>query len=160
MENTHKSSIIIILLSVIFVMTIGYASLTEAISFTKDKTPSWNVHIKEISIQNQINSGQNIIATVQDDNLSANFKAKLENKNSSVTYNVTVKNEGTINAKLDTITFSNKNENIKFEYHNINIGDVIKSGKQQNFTVKIINKNANQINNISDLDMFLGYTNL
>ena len=100
MEDMHKSSLIMILLAVVFVMAIGYAafSTTLNINGTAQITSSWDVHIEDIAI----------------------------------------KNGGTLDAKLESITFvDSDNEAIVASYSGISQNDVIEAGRTQTFTITV-----------------------
>lgn len=140
MEDSHKTSLILILLAVVVVMAVGYAAFAQQLNITgtAEITSTWDVHIEEISVASELNQGKNISATVASDKLSVNFQAELVIPSSSVTYNVTVKNSGTIDAKLDSLLFDNsQNEAIKYSYSGIALNDVIESGGTQTFTVTV-----------------------
>lgn len=140
MEDSHKTSLILILLAVVVVMAVGYAAFAQQLNITgtAEITSTWDVHIEEISVASELNQGKNISATVASDKLSVNFQAELVIPSSSVTYNVTVKNSGTIDAKLDSLLFDNsQNEAIKYSYSGIALNDVIESGETQTFTVTV-----------------------
>lgn len=163
MEDFHKSSLIMVLLAVVFVMAIGYAAFSQNLNITGNAqiTSSWDVHIEEISVASEQNQGKNIGATVSEDKLSVNFQAELVVPESSVTYNITVKNGGTIDAKLDSINFDDsQNEAIQFSYNGIQLNDTIESGSTQTFTVTVtFNPSYTQTPPVttSDLTMTLGY---
>ncbi len=140
MEDSHKTSLILILLAVVVVMAVGYAAFAQQLNITgtAEINSTWDVHIEEISVASELNQGKNVSTTVASDKLSVNFQAELVIPSSSVTYNVTVKNGGTINAKLDSLLFDNsQNEAIKYSYSGIALNDVIESGETQTFTVTV-----------------------
>ena len=140
MDETHKSSLILILLAVVFVMAVGYSAFVQSLNITGTATidSTWDVHIENIEVANEINQGKNVSATVGDDKLSADFKATLIIPSSAVTYNITVKNSGTVDAKLNSLIFDNSlNDAIKYTYSNIAQNDVIESNQTQTFSVTV-----------------------
>lgn len=140
MEDSHKSSLILILLAVVVVMAIGYAAFTQALNIEGSAhiTSKWDVHIEEIAVANEINRGKNISATVSEDKLSADMQTELIMPGSSVTYNITVKNSGTLDAKLSVLNFNDSNnEAIIFSHSGIAINDEIKSNQTQTFSVTV-----------------------
>ena len=163
MEDMHKSSIIMVLLAVVFVMAIGYAAFAQQLTIngSAEITSTWDVHIEDIALNAEILDGKNISASVGDDTLSANFQAELVSPGSGVTYNVTVRNGGTIDAKLDSITFTDSNNDaIQYSYTGINQNDVITAGNTQTFTVTVkFNDTYTQTpaSTTSDVTMQLGY---
>ena len=163
MEDFHKSSLILVLLSVVFVMAIGYAAFSQDLIVTSNAqiTTKWDIHIEEISVASEVNRGKNIKATVGDDKLSASFETELIMPSSAVTYNITVKNGGTIDSKLNSLSFNDsQNEAIQFSYSGIQINDVLNSGASQTFTVTVtFNPDYTHYPDVttSNLTMALGY---
>lgn len=163
MEDFHKSSLIMVLLAVVFVMAVGYAAFSQQLTINGSAqiTSTWDVHIEEISVASEQNQGKNISATVAQDKLSVSFQTELVVPASSVTYNITVKNGGTIDAKLDSLVFNDSNnEAIKYSYSGINLDDVIESGESQTFTVTVsFNDQYTTTPEVktSELTMTLGY---
>ena len=140
MEDMHKSSLIMVLVAVVLVMAIGYAAFAQALTIngTAEITSKWDVHIEDIAVNHEILDGKNVSATVGDDKLSATFQAELISPGSGVTYNITVKNAGTLDAKLDTITFnSDNNDAIQYSYSGINQNDVINADGTKTFTITV-----------------------
>lgn len=140
MEDMHKSSIIMVLLAVVFVMAIGYAAFSQQLTIngTASIDSSWDVHIEDIAVNGTTLDGKNVSATVGEDKLSASFQAELVSPGSSVTYDVTVKNGGTLDAKLDSIVFTDSNNDaIQYSYSGISQNDVIDAGRTQTFTITV-----------------------
>ena len=50
MDETHKSSLILILLAVVFVMAVGYSAFAQSLNITGSATidSTWDVHIENI----------------------------------------------------------------------------------------------------------------
>ena len=140
MEDIRKSSVILVLLAVVLIMAIGYAAFAQQLTIngSAEITSKWDVHIEDIAVASELLDGKNVSATVGENNLSATFSAELVSPGSGVTYNVTVRNSGTLDAKLDSITFtSSNNDAIQYSYAGINENDVIDAGAAQTFTVTV-----------------------
>ena len=163
MEDMHKSSIIMVLLAVVFVMAIGYAAFSQQLTIngTASIDSSWDVHIEDIAVNGTTLDGNNVSATVGDDKLSASFQAELVSPGSSVTYDVTVKNGGTLNAKLESITFTDDNNDaIEYSYAGITQNDVINVDGTQTFTVTVKFNDtytSTPANKTSNLTMYLSF---
>ena len=163
MEDMHKSSIIMVLLAVVFVMAIGYATFSQQLTIngTASIDSSWDVHIEDIAVNGTTLDGNNVSATVGDDKLSASFQAELVSPGSSVTYDVTVKNGGTLNAKLESITFTDDNNDaIEYSYAGITQNDVINVDGTQTFTVTVKFNDtytSTPANKTSNLTMYLSF---
>ena len=139
MENMHKSSVIMVLVAVVLIMSIGYDKKKKKLTIngTSTITSSWDIYIEDIAVNNKTLDAENVSASV-DDKLSATFQANLVSPGSSVTYDVTVKNGGNLNAKLDSLTFTDSNnEAILYSYAGINENDVINAGDTQTFTITV-----------------------
>lgn len=162
MENMHKSSVIMILVAVVLIMSIGYAAFAQKLTIngTSTITSSWDIYIEDIAVNNKTLDAENVSASV-DDKLSATFQANLVSPGSSVTYDVTVKNGGNLNAKLDSLTFTDSNnEAILYSYAGINENDVINAGDTQTFTITVqFNNSYTQMpeNKTSSVKMILTY---
>ena len=111
MESKHKNALIGALLAVVFVMAVGYAAFAQQLTIngSADITSKWDVHIEDIAVNNTTLGAENVSTSVGDNHLSATFNANLTTPGSSVTYDVTVKNGGTLNAELDSIVFTDSN---------------------------------------------------
>ncbi len=105
MKN-NKNIIIISLLIVILAMAVGYSAFATQLTIngTAEIVGEWDVKITNIDVQN-VSSGCDY-GEPQYTNTSATFAAKLKNPGDSVTYVVTVKNAGTINAVLNNVIFT------------------------------------------------------
>lgn len=163
MEDMHKSSLIMVLLAVVLVMAIGYAAFSQQLTITGTSTitSKWDVHIEDIAVNSETLDGKNLSATVGSDKLSATFQAELVSPGSSVTYNVTVKNDGNLDAKLDTITFNDSNnEAIQYSYSGIAQNDVLEAGGESTFTITVKFNNSYKqtpTSTTSSLTMNLNY---
>lgn len=162
MENMHKGSVIMVLVAVVLIMSIGYAAFAQKLTINGTSTiaSSWDIYIEDIAVNNKTLDAENVSASV-DDKLSATFQANLVSPGSSVTYDVTVKNGGNLNAKLDSLTFTDSNnEAILYSYAGINENDVINAGDTQNFTITVqFNNSYTQMpeNKTSSVKMILTY---
>lgn len=140
MEDMHKSSMIMVLLAVVLIMAIGYAAFAQQLTIngSAEITSKWDVHIEDIAVNNTTLGAENVSTSVGDNHLSATFNANLTTPGSSVTYDVTVKNGGTLNAKLDTITFdADNNDAIQYSYEGISQNDVVNADGSKTFTVTV-----------------------
>lgn len=140
MEDMHKSSMIMVLLAVVLIMAIGYAAFAQQLTIngSAEINSTWDVHIEDIAVNNTTLGAENVSTSVGDNHLSATFNANLTTPGSSVTYDVTVKNGGTLNAKLDSIVFTDSNNDaILYSYSDISKGDVINAGATQTFTITV-----------------------
>lgn len=140
MEDMRKSSVIMVLLAVVLIMAIGYTAFAQQLTIngSAEINSTWDVHIEDIAVNNTTLDAENVSTSVGDNHLSATFNANLTTPGSSVTYDVTVKNGGTLDAKLDSIVFTDSNNDaIVYSYSGISKDDVIDAGGTQTFTITV-----------------------
>ena len=114
MENKKKKNIVIIALCLMVVfISVGYAALSQTliINGTGNVSGNWNIEIIDISVSNNGNAktptATNVSAAVDNsDKTRASFQAQLLQPGDYITYDVTVKNKGTIDAYLSSITLT------------------------------------------------------
>lgn len=162
-EEKLKNMVIGVLVAIIFIMGLGYATFTQQLTIngTAEVTSRWDVHIKSLVADKTASSvteggsvryttAGNISSSVKNAN-TAEFSTALVSPGDTVVYTVTVENSGTLDAKIDTngITFSdltqmNKLKNntaddaIVFSYAGISDGTVIsKNGGTNVFTITV-----------------------
>ena len=111
MRHNNKKLLIGGLCAAVLIMAVGYAAFNTVlrISGVANITSTWNVVIDQIMVQSE-DGGKSIKADVLDNGqLSAVFETELTTPGDSVTYLVRVKDNGSLPAKLDSITFDQKN---------------------------------------------------
>ena len=141
MRDRKKRNIIIgALCSLLVFMGIGYAILSQTlnISGTANMQGNWNVKITNMKLleANKTGRAENVSNTFTD--TTASFEANLWMPGDSIEYEVTVENQGNIDAVLKDIiqTKTNKDKNLKFS--NSLIGtEVLTSGSKMSFTMKV-----------------------
>ena len=104
-EKRKKQHMIIMgLIGVIFGMTIGYSALNSLLNIngTSEITSDWDIHFESIEEGTMV--GATTIEATTDKGTTATFNVDLEKPGSSAEYIVTVKNGGTIDAVVDSIT--------------------------------------------------------
>ena len=141
MRDRKKRNIIIGSLCCLLVfMGIGYAILSQTlnISGTANMQGNWSVKITNMKLleANKTGRAENVSNTFT--NTTASFEANLWMPGDSIEYEVTVENQGNIDAVLKDIiqTKTNKDKNLKFS--NSLIGtEVLTSGSKMSFTMKV-----------------------
>lgn len=138
MKNS-KNVIIGTLIAVIIVMAVGYSTFATQLSLngTAEITGEWNVKITAIEAQDVsegCDSGE-----PQFTNTSATFNAKLLKPGDSITYVITIKNAGTIDAKLDKITCTpDESGSPAITYTTINPAETLLAGEETTLTIKVV----------------------
>ena len=141
MKDRKKRNIIIgALCFLLLFMGIGYAILSQTlnISGTANMQGNWSVKITNMKLleANKTGRAENVSNTFTD--TTASFEANLWMPGDSIEYEVTVENQGNIDAVLKDIiqTKTNKDKNLKFS--NSLIGtEVLTSGSKMSFTMKV-----------------------
>ena len=141
MRDRKKRNIIIGSLCCLLVfMGIGYAILSQTLNISgiANMKGNWSVKITNMKLleANKTGRAENVSNTFT--NTTASFEANLWMPGDSIEYEVTVENQGNIDAVLKDIiqTKTNKDKNLKFS--NSLIGtEVLTSGSKMSFTMKV-----------------------
>lgn len=104
MNDKKKNILIVALFIAIVAMSVGYAALAQVLNIngTANIDATWKVEITDIKVKSQVGATDRINPTYT--SKSATFDVNLAYPGASSIYEVTVKNNGTINAKLSEIT--------------------------------------------------------
>ena len=145
-NSTQRNYIIAGLCMILVIMGVGYAAFQSQlkISGTSNITSNWNVKITDI--QSKVVSGTpSNISEPTHTNTTATFKTKLVLPNDTMQYDITVSNEGDIDAKLDKITVPESNNTaIGFEVTGIREGALLKVGNTALLTVIVKYNNVTE----------------
>lgn len=135
-----KNNIVItFLIAIVCIMAITYAafSTTLNINGTANIDSNWDIKITDVTTKNIIGEATKAFEPVVSDT-SATFKTNLTSPGDSMTYTVTVTNEGTIDAKVGSIEMTeSQNPAIVFSTSGINENDLLKAGESQKYDVTI-----------------------
>ena len=144
----NKILIIIPFIFAILVMSVGYSLLETELKFEGYVTiyGEWNVAITNISASYV--SDYCIAGNPQFDGLKASFDAYLMKPTDYITYEITLANKGTIDAKLENVELNfEEDENISVTYTNPR--DILKAGETEVVSITITFKEtATSIPNI------------
>ena len=134
-----KNIIILSLLIVISIMAVGYSAFATQLTLngTAEITGIWDVKI--INIEAQSVSDGCDPGDPQYTNMSATFDAKLKKPGDSITYIVTIKNAGNIDASLGTVVFKeDDNGSPAISYKTTELDHELKAGEETSFSVRIL----------------------
>ena len=135
-----KNNIIIsFLIAIVCIMAIGYAAFSSKLNILGISTidSDWNVKIINVTVKNVFGNADKAIEPVYS-STSATFKTNLEKPGDSMTYEVTIANEGDIDAKVESIeTTKSNNPAIVFSTEGIEENDLLESGSTQTYEVTI-----------------------
>ena len=162
LNKTQRNYIIAGLCMILVIMGVGYATFQSQlkISGTSNITSNWSVKIT--NIESEVISGaptdaQNPTHT----DTTATFRTRLTSPGDTMQYDVTVSNEGDIDAKLDKITVpENTNPAIGFEVSGIEEGSLLEAKQTAILTVTVkYNNVAEQPEDLTaDLEVTLDYS--
>lgn len=143
-RNSNKKIIIIILCICTLFMGVGYSLLSQRLDVDDDILfeGNWNIYIDSIEATTVFGRAVSRKVKIGDDKLSANFTVDLYGEQDYVIYTVKVKNDGNINAKLNSIvpTITNESPYISMSNSletNDRIGEVLQANNEMTFTVRI-----------------------
>ena len=161
-NRTQRNYIIVGLCMILVIMGVGYAAFSSQLKITGTSNITSNWSVKITDIQSKVVSGtpSNISEPTHTDT-TATFKTKLVLPNDTMQYDVTVSNEGNIDAKLDKITVpESTNPAIGFEVTGIREGALLKAGNTALLTVIVkYNDVTKQPDDLTaDLEVTLDYS--
>ena len=141
MRERRKNTVIIgILCGLLLIMSVGYATFQSILKIngTTSITSNWDIKIINVTKANQTGDAEEAKAPIWTD-LTAYMEANLYQKGDSIEYNVTVKNNGTIDAKLDNINknIKTQNEALLITISGYTKGEKLLKGNEQIIKVKI-----------------------
>lgn len=139
--NKKKKNNIIIgsLLGVMLIMTVGYAAFNSVLNIkgTSGISSNWDVRITNVVSKNVVGKASNAKEPTFEA-LTASMEVNLEEPKDSIEYDITVTNQGTINAKLDKINLTDPNNPaIKFTTSGLTEGTKLKVGESAVLTIKV-----------------------
>lgn len=120
MDNKGRNIVIGALLAAIAIMAVGYAALSQSLTIngTASISSTWDVQIISIS-EGVSENGASNASSPTSDGTSATFSTNLTVPGSKMTYKITVKNSGNLNAKLTGLTKSPDSPAATGIYYNV-----------------------------------------
>ncbi len=135
------------LLLLLCIMTIAYASFQSHLNIVgaANISSKFDVEIENVTAAKIVGGASN--SSLVYTGTSVTFKALLTAPGDMITYNVMVKNNGSIDAKVSDIEVSSSfNDDIIFEVQGINEGDILKANDFVIYTVIVkYNNNADSM---------------
>ncbi len=139
MRQIKRNIIIGIILLLLLIMAVGYASFATEFHFkgNAEIISSWDVRITNVEVINATN-GTNP-GNPNFTNTTVTFNAKLINPGDTITYRVTIENLGTINAKLKNVLFQTDeiNGSKAISYETTALSNILKSGDKTSFNITV-----------------------
>ena len=141
-RNKKKRNIIIFsLVGVLLCMVAGYAAFQTRLEIkgTSKVTSNWNILITNVTAGTPTGSAENAVAPKWD-KLTASMEANLYDKGDAMEYDVTIENQGTIDAKLNDILTNLENSNseaVLITFSGYAKGEILKAKSTKIIHVKI-----------------------
>ena len=162
LNRTQRNYIIVGLCMILVIMGVGYAAFSSQlrISGTSNITSNWSVKITDIQSKVVNGTPANASDPTHTDT-TATFRTTLTSPGDTMQYDVTVLNEGDIDAKLDKITVpESTNPAIGFEVSGIEEGSLLEAKQTALLTVTVkYNDVTEQPSNLTaDLEVTLDYS--
>ena len=132
-----KNKIVIIMCCLIFVMVIGYAAFSTNLNIngTANIASTWKVEFTNIEEVSK-SSGVTVKTAPSASGTMATFDVAFTSPGDSIEYDITIKNNGTLDAVIDSIkTTDTGSDAIKFEVSGVTEGDTL--AKQATTKVKV-----------------------
>ena len=136
-SRTNRNYIIAGLCMILVIMGVGYAAFATQLKITGTSNIASNFLVKITNIQSTVQSGSASDAvTPTHTDLTATFSTNLVSPGDSMKYDITVSNEGSIDAVLESIEVNTgENEAITFETSGIENGDKLEASQTDILTV-------------------------
>ena len=162
-ERNKRKIVIGMLCSVLLLMAVGYAAFAANLNIkgTSNITTSWDVRITNITSKNVVGKASNLEEPSYT-NTTATFKTNLISPSDSIEYDITVTNNGDIDAILDKITITDSNNPaIVFTKSGLTEGDTLVAKESKVLTIKV--EYSNEVttqpgNTKADLTVVLDYS--
>ena len=137
LNRTNRNYIIAGLCMILVIMGVGYAAFSSQLKISGTSNIASNFLVKITDIQSTVQSGQASDAqTPTHDDTTATFKTNLVSPGDSMKYDITVENQGNIDAVLESIEVNDgNNPAITFQTSGIENGDELQVSQSDILTV-------------------------
>ena len=139
-NSTQRNYIIMGLCAILVIMGVGYAAFQSQlkISGTSNITSDFAVRITSITPNSIVGGAADKPDVTTHTDTTATFGTTLQSPGDSITYDVVIENQGTIDAVLKTINKTDtSNSAILFETSGVNEGDELGVGESATMKVKV-----------------------
>lgn len=105
MKTKNRNLVLIVLLIAVVGIVTGYAALSQTLTVNgvANISAEWDVKINTIAEQSLSGAVSAVAPSVSGDGLSATFNVNLQYPGATAVYRIEVANEGTVDAKLESI---------------------------------------------------------
>ena len=139
-NSTQRNYLIIGLCVILVIMGVGYAAFSSQLKITGTSNidSTWSVKITSITPTDIIGEAKDKPEITDYTDTTATFGTSLKLPNDSITYNIVIENQGSLDAKLDTISKTDTNNSaISFETSGVEEGDLLRAGEKVTMKVKV-----------------------
>ena len=141
-KRDNTKSILIFLLTMIFILSLGLTALANKYGLDGDYSNNkWKVEITDVKCVKTGGTATNIFDPVKISTLGLSLGASLISEEDFVEYKVTIKNEGTLDAILDNVVvdqLENEDSNIKYAIEGVEKGNVLlKASRKKNIIIRL-----------------------
>ena len=139
-NSTQRNYIIIGLCAILVIMGVGYAAFSSQLKITGTSNidSTWSVKITSITPTDILGEAKDKPEITDYTDTTATFGTSLKLPNDSITYNIVIENQGSLDAKLDTISKTDTNNSaISFVTSGVEEGDLLKAGEKVTMKVKV-----------------------
>ena len=146
----------LVVICVFLMLGLGYALLSQNLEIqgTGTITSDWNILITDIVTKDKSNTASNVTEP-NHSGTSATINAKFELPGDYISYDITVANQGTLNAVLDSIKIKMKDQEVfLFSVEGIQSGEALNVSEEKTFTLTIkYNENITTTPDITNIDL-------
>ena len=146
----------LVVICVFLMLGLGYALLSQNLDIkgTGTITSDWNILITNIVTKEKSATASNVTEP-NHSGTSATINAKFELPGDYISYDITVANQGTLNAVLDSIKIKMKDQEVfLFSVDGIQSGEALNVDEEKTFTLTIrYNENITSTPDITNIDL-------
>ena len=155
-ETTNKAVIALVTIGALLMMWYTFfaqptASNSKQLQLKQNDSGSWDIRFTDMYQQRKIGTASEISAPSYS-STKASFHVSLSKPGDEITYNLTIKNNGSLNAKVSSIYVmpeNNDGDSILYFVDGINVGDFLDAGKSTNMAVTAkFNSNGSPVSGV------------
>ena len=163
MSKQSTNKIVIALVAVAAFLIMWYATFAQPLAFNVRQADdgAWNIGFTDMQVDDII-GGAKELSKPSFTSTKANFYISLSGPGDKIVYDLTIKNSGTLNAKVDSIYIVPENkpdDNIIYSVGGINLGDELDAGESVHMTVTAMyNRSVNNNESVrKDMSVIINY---
>lgn len=168
MSKQSTNKIVIILVAIGAFLIVWYATFAQSLGFNarQQTADSGALNIGFINMEiNDIVGGAKELGKPSFTSNKANFYISLSGPGDKIVYNLTIKNSGTMDAKVDSIYIIPENkpdDQIIYSVGGISLGDELKAGESVDMTVTAMyNRSASSATDVrKDMSVIINYAQI